>query len=179
LHNVMTKEECATLIEVSEKTGFEDASVFCHFYRERLNDRLTFNDTELADHIWERCKPFVPQEFNHNGNLWKACGLNIRFRCCKYLSGHYFGRHIDGRYTPNGKLQSWMTLMFYINDDFTGGNTVFYDINGGVRFSVAPSPGLAILFWQGDLGHDLWHDGQPILTGTKYILRTDVMFKRE
>jgi len=61
--------------------------------------------------------------------------------------------------------------MVYLNDDFTGGETIFYTEPGTVRLSVRPERGLALIFV-----HRQWHAGAPVLAGRKYVLRTDVMY---
>ncbi len=57
--------------------------------------------------------------------------------------------------------------MLYLNDDFTGGATDFHDFAA----SVTPRTGMALLFQ-----HMLLHEGATVLTGVKYVLRTDVMY---
>jgi len=66
--------------------------------------------------------------------------------------------------------------MLYLNDasEFQGGATRFYNdrFTTESEFEVAPQQGLAILF-----AHDFWHDGQAVVDGTKYVLRTDVIYR--
>lgn len=73
--------------------------------------------------------------------------------------------HKDGPWHENG-LSSQLTLLVYLNDDFSGGNTDFRD------FQVAPVPGTALLFI-----HDTWHEGSAVMQGTKYVLRSDVLYR--
>jgi prolyl 4-hydroxylase len=58
-----------------------------------------------------------------------------------------------------------MTLLLYVNDGFEGGQTTFDDL------VVTPERGMALVF-----RHDLFHAGEPVRGGTKYVLRSDVMF---
>ena len=39
--------------------------------------------------------------------------------------------------------------------------------------SVSPKAGTAVIF-----NHDTLHEGQPVTQGTKYIIRTEIMFRR-
>jgi hypothetical protein len=57
----------------------------------------------------------------------------------------------------------------YLNDDCEGGTTDFRD---GV--SVAPRRGTGLVF-----EHHLVHQGAPVARGRKYVLRTDVMYRRD
>jgi hypothetical protein len=55
--------------------------------------------------------------------------------------------------------------MVYLNDDFTGGETRFTQ---GV---VKPAKGMALVFV-----HQLFHQGDVVTSGRKYVVRTDVMY---
>ena len=61
-----------------------------------------------------------------------------------------------------------LTLIVYLNDDFEGGET---DFDLGV--CVDPRPGTALLFQ-----HFLLHEGCKVTAGMKYVLRSDVMYRR-
>ena len=63
--------------------------------------------------------------------------------------------------------------MVYLNHDFKGGKTLFLDNNGYVKFSGIPKCGSAVVF----TGETL-HQAEPIISGSKYILRTEIIFKR-
>jgi hypothetical protein len=55
--------------------------------------------------------------------------------------------------------------MVYLNGGFSGGETNF----GEVR--VTPETGLGLLF-----DHYLLHEGTAVISGRKYVLRSDVMY---
>ena len=57
--------------------------------------------------------------------------------------------------------------MIYLNDDFEGGATAFDDI------TIHPKKGTALCFI-----HEQKHEGCPIISGTKYVIRTDVMYQK-
>jgi hypothetical protein len=59
--------------------------------------------------------------------------------------------------------------MAYLNDGFEGGETNFELLHE--RITVSPKAGMALLFV-----HHLLHEGAPIRSGRKYVLRSDVMF---
>lgn len=62
--------------------------------------------------------------------------------------------------------------MVYLNSDFTGGETKFYDEDGSrLRVAVRPERGMALGFV-----HLQLHEGAPVVSGRKYVLRTDVMY---
>jgi hypothetical protein len=71
-----------------------------------------------------------------------------------------------------------MTINIYLNavPEFYGGSTRFLSSSSStsVLFKVQPELGLAALFRD-----DVWHDGEELRGGVKYLLRTDFMYKRE
>lgn len=68
---------------------------------------------------------------------------------------------------------SWMTLMVYLNDGFEGGRTRFDFADEPEPISVSPVAGCALAFM-----HDRLHEGEAVKSGAKYVLRTDVMYRK-
>ena len=115
-----------------------------------------------------------------------------RLRCCRYSEGQRFGKHVDGSHPlPHGCVTGY-TLLIYLNGRgdskgrgpasragaegpaLAGGETVFYDERGAVLRSVAPAAGMALLHLHGDECYE--HEGAVVRAGTKYVLRSDVVF---
>ncbi len=61
--------------------------------------------------------------------------------------------------------------MVYLNSDFSGGETKFYGEDRAPRVAIRPEPGMALVFV-----HFQLHEGAPVISGRKYVLRTDVMY---
>ncbi len=61
-------------------------------------------------------------------NTWQVCdeGLNERLRFYRYDVGETFKPHYDGHFARSRQCQSHLTCIVYLNDDFEGGETVFY-----------------------------------------------------
>ncbi len=167
LADFFSAAECERYIAWSEDQGYEEARVQIDgkqtmFKSIRNNSRLMFHDNELAATLWEKFKPFAFPEFGNN----EVSGLNEMFRFYKYEPGQRFKKHIDGSYIRNEEEASYFTLMIYLNDDFEGGETLIE------KHSIKPQKGMALAFY-----HGIRHSGEPIIEGTKYVLRTDVMYK--
>lgn len=166
IQNLWTPTKCQEFIRKSENEGFEKALVNTmngpiEMEDFRNNDRLFWEDEELADQIWKELEEFVPVDLGE----YQALGLNELFRFYRYGVNQQFDWHYDAPYQRNSNEQSFYTFMIYLNDDFEGGATAFQS------FEVAPKTGDALIFSQ-----ELEHAGLPITAGLKYVLRTDIMY---
>ena len=161
----LSPAECVEFIQQSEKIGYEDAKLdigkVIPFVRNNL--RVLHKDEVLAQKLWERLAPFMPQ----TDELTKAIGLNELFRFYKYHKGHRFKGHQDGSYIRSKSEFSRFTFMIYLNEACEGGETKF------LNHSIKPETGMALIFL-----HKLYHEGSEVRNGTKYVLRSDVMFRR-
>jgi prolyl 4-hydroxylase len=179
LSNVLTKNECKNLIAKGEQIGFFEASVRTNNGQQMLksirnNERIMFSDTELADDLFKRINPYL-DEFKVSNNS-PVC-LNDYFRIYKYNKGQRFNQHKDGQEKIDNMISN-VSVLFYLNDDFTGGSTSFYEYtrNDGKmqhnKFeSIKPVSGSALLFW-----HKTFHTGDEIELGEKYVLRSDLFY---
>ena len=99
-----------------------------------------------------------------------------------------FAPHYDGPFVKNFNERSMKTFMIYLNDDFNGGTTnflhedqpLFADSSGRfcapesqIYLKVKPEKGMCIVF-----NHHFLHEGDKV-EGFKFIMRSDVMYKRE
>lgn len=166
IQNLWSPAKCKAFIQRTEKEGFEKALVNTatgpvEMEDFRNNDRLFWEDEELAEQIWEELEEFVPTDLGE----YQAIGLNELFRFYRYDVGQQFDWHYDAPYQRNLNEQSFYTFMIYLNDDFVGGATAFEN------FEIAPQTGAGLIFFQ-----ELEHAGMPIISGKKYVLRTDIMY---
>lgn len=162
-------EECQDWIQKSESIGYEEAKVGLGkkqvmMKEVRNNERLIYDSEELAVNLWERVKDFVPKETY----LGRAIGLNERFRFYKYFPGQEFKPHQDGSFIRNVHEWSSYTFMVYLNEEMVGGETIFNE------HSIKPVTGKALIF-----KHELVHQGSKVIEGVKYVLRSDVMYRRK
>ncbi|MEZ4322896.1 MAG: 2OG-Fe(II) oxygenase [Myxococcota bacterium] len=164
VRDFLSAERCRERIAWSEAEGYEEARLSDGSRRTdvRNNDRLIFDDAALASRWWARVREAVPVLPSAH-----PIGLNERFRFYRYHPGQQFRHHRDGVFQRNDSELSQFTLLVYLNADFEGGGTTFG------RWSVTPETGMALLF-----RHEIEHAGEAVLRGCKYVLRTDVMFRR-
>lgn len=163
--NFLSSIECNNFINLLE----ESPDV------ERLDtrNRLMFHSEELAEILWNRLVPYFDKKvvIDEFGDEWTAYGTNDRFRLVKYDTNDEFALHEDGFFYNNYDERSFATFMMYLNDvdEENGGATTFVDHS----IKLQPKEGLCLAF----LVDRLFHKGDPITSGEKYILRTDVMYR--
>ena len=133
------------------------------------------------------------------GSEWTAIGLCDRIRTYKYDKGDVFPEHLDYkmlRYVVRNGVKylqhSFLTLLIYLNGfpDFIEGVTGYWPDHKGIhcrykrdseklssvkdhQLIVTPKIGRIVL-----QGQDILHEGTAPQKGTKYIIRTDVMYER-
>ena len=170
VENFFTSEECKGFIDFSEKEGYSESLIRSKegevMNKEiRDNDRVIWDRPEVAAQLWELVKDIVPQDVDG----FKPVGLNTRFRFYRYKDGQQFKPHIDGPYKIDEDNKSKITMLIYLNEGFVGGNTTLV-LEGQ---EIEPKEGKLLLF-----EHKIMHCGRPVTEGTKYVLRTDVMYTK-
>ncbi|KAH7021511.1 uncharacterized protein B0I36DRAFT_334551 [Microdochium trichocladiopsis] len=196
MRDVLSTDECKSIIAACEKVGFlpdaplrddgAEASILAH-------NVYWMVDQAFHDVLWDRVKPFIPTELDGR----KARGINRRFRVYRYVPGAEYRCHFDGAWPPSGvdpktgkyvydasppeaKQSSLFTFLVYLNDDFEGGETTFFtpSLREGVMnaYPVQPVMGSIALFPHGESKGALLHEGTGVRKGAKYIIRTDVEY---
>jgi len=173
IHHFLTPEQCAAFIERSEAAGYEEAPIttsagFVMRKDVRDNGRVIIDDVELARTLFEQARPLLPADWYG----WEIVGLNERFRFYRYGPGQRFAPHTDGYFERDNGERSQLTFMVYLNEGFEGGETLF-DLLGR-DLKVVPRTGMVLGF-----AHRLLHEGAPVRSGRKYVLRSDVMYRRK
>jgi hypothetical protein len=171
--------ECEDYIRPGEATGFEEAPITTSrgmivMKDVRNNDRVMIDDAARAEGLYQRFSGYLAPRFRKK---WTPVGLNERLRLCRYDVGQQFDWHRDGCFERTNGERSFFTFMVYLNDDFDGGATSFSDdgfgFSTGRMFRITPAKGMALLFH-----HPILHRGDSVVRGRKYVLRTDVMYRR-
>jgi len=99
-------------------------------------------------------------------------------RCATAHTDAAFGEVVDGK-----EFLTLFTIQLYLNDsqgavgegpDLIGGSTPFLSRDESRRVDVHPKAGRALIFQH--LG--LLHSGDDVVEGTKYTMRTDILYER-
>lgn len=167
IHEFLSDQECDHLLSHSEKTGYEPATVETEKGAKLINDvrnnqRVLYRSERLATTLWEKAAGLIPGKIGHS----VAIGLNELFRFYKYEPGQQFARHTDESYIRNETEASYYTFMIYLNGDYEDGETIFDSA------IIKGEKGMALCFL-----HSLPHAGAVVTRGTKYVLRTDIMYR--
>jgi predicted 2-oxoglutarate/Fe(II)-dependent dioxygenase YbiX len=177
IHDFLSPAECDEFVRFTERLGYADAPITTAAGPVmakgiRNNERVMVDDMSWATTLWDRARPFVPSPYLSR----PAVGLNERFRFYRYDPGQTFRPHYDGYFARNDE-RSQLTFMVYLNGGCEGGETILYiqddglTLPDGAELRVTPEPGKALIFH-----HTLLHEGAPVTTGRKYVMRTDVMY---
>ena len=163
--------------------------------------RATDLRSDIAAELWQRLAPILRPVYpeplrptDHDGSCWEPVAVNPLLRFIRYQAGGALVPHYDAPYVQDEHIRSLQSVVVYLSatDECIGGATRFLvdgqhgvpvgerDLGDGgldsgtTRVSFQPTcAGQAMIF-----DHRLWHDGEGVRSGEKYLLRTDVMFRR-
>lgn len=149
--------------------------------------RTQYHDADLAHCLYQRLEQTVPklgamlsqqQQDNQPYDDWRppkerAVSFNPNIRLYRYDKGMQFARHIDESNVVEGMGVTRVTVLIYLSDCQGGATRFFVDHQPDVCF--APVVGAMLLHVHGD-ECCLEHQGDPVLAGTKWVLRTDVVY---
>jgi len=171
ISGIFTPQECRYYIRLSELYGFEAAKVHMPSGQKmvkniRNNDRVMMISKDISEKIESKVAHCLPQIFDD----MEAMGLNDLIRFYRYNENQRFKMHKDGRYKASDTVESRLSFLLYLNDNYTGGETKFRN----QKIKIKPKSGMALCFV-----HEQWHEGSPLIEGQKYVLRTDVMYKKK
>lgn len=177
IETLLRPRECRAFIEAAEGLGFAPAGLavgddaYRVNERSRNNERVLIEDEQLATGLFSRLSGLLTPRYD--GLALR--GINWRFRIYRYGEGQYFRPHRDVRMDLPGGGRTRHSLMIFLNEGFEGGRTRFFGRGAKgknpVTHQVVPAQGSAVVF-----DHLLLHEGQEVARGTKYAVRTDVVY---
>lgn len=175
LDTPFSSEDCHAWVEQLQSRG-PHATAGAYPSEYRNNDRLVLDDPGLAE-VWRAALvSHLPARLIHEGQVWTLEGINPRFRACRYQDGQAFARHRDGPWRRADGARSLLTAMLYLSppESYAGGETAFFDgpASPAPRQCFRPPRGSLLLF-----SHQAWHEGRPVTWGTKWVLRTDILYR--
>ncbi|KAI0810931.1 hypothetical protein BC629DRAFT_1281172 [Irpex lacteus] len=186
IDNFFSTEECKTFVRFIDSLPLELTPPKKRGEAERVNHRISITSPEFAQNLYKVISPHLPlfpypstARRPANAPLERAPhSLNTNIRLYKYIAGQYFGPHYDDsvKDAVTGAKSEWTLLIYLtgIQDGVQGGETIFYKDKTKEVVSAPLTRGTALLHRHGS--ECLLHEGSPVLSGTKYVLRSDLMF---
>ena len=201
VQDFLSSHEAQQFITLAESLGFEEDAAVSLTRDVRHNESLVWViDQATHDILWQRCQVLL-ENYLKTFSDKKPLGINQRFRFYKYAKGDFFKPHTDGAWPAsavvNEKLianayndrYSLMTFLIFLNDNFKGGETTFYvhkdDSTKAAKRSedvkvvgIKPLEGSVLCFAHGTHPQHCMHGSKEIIEGSKYIIRTDLLFEK-
>jgi hypothetical protein len=162
--HVLTQSECDKLIQLGENNGF-------HEQEDRTLNAWSSIDVPVDDvkFLWERVKHTLTPIVDEELSTWIPSRMNNRLRYSRYNPGQQSHVHTDVPYIASSTLRTFQTVLVYLNDNFSGGETVFFNPSQ----SITPVTGTVTIF-----DHKYLHQGSVVIEGCKYIVRSDILYER-
>jgi 2OG-Fe(II) oxygenase superfamily len=174
--NFFSADECQAWIDLFNSASKMDyvSHPASRSIAQRECYRWHLDDWTLSHQIFQRirtAKLLEGLDFGFSrGEYPITCNGNLRLY--KYDKGMSFGRHIDeSNRTDHGITR--VTVLIYLSDCQGGGATRFH-VTRKQSFAVSPVQGSILFHVHGD--QCLEHEGDPVIRGTKYVLRTDLVY---
>ena len=169
--NFLTNEECDKIIELSKGNMFS-SKVYSQ------NEDLYDNKTRISEQCWlndndlfiKNITDKVKSHTNTHNNYFEE------LQVVNYQPGGFFTPHYDACVGNKSNCERmnkegprYLTVLFYLNDNFEGGETIFPKINKLVK----PEKGKAVIFQNVDnngvIITQALHGGEPVKNGEKWI----------
>jgi 2OG-Fe(II) oxygenase superfamily len=205
LHHILSPLECHRIIQVAQAMGFTPEASYSLSSSSSSSGAtgsaaaadgvVWIAAAPLHEALWQRVAALLPP---HLAPAQALVHLNRRWRIYRYTTGTVYRPHLDGAWTGSGiddqgryqkdlysgKVLSRLTFLMYLNDNFESGGTTFYaparEAGCIAARSIAPRQGSVLCFPHGpgvaQVG--LVHEGSAVTKGTKYVLRTDVLYEK-
>jgi prolyl 4-hydroxylase len=143
---------------VTGRVRRQDGSLQVDPIRRCQTHRIEYGDDPYFDSLTQRVANF----FNVSNLMCIE-----PFPMMKYKPGDLFNWHSD--LTGGFATQRTGTMIMYLNDDFEGGRTCF--LNPAIQ--IQPKRGSALVYYYTP-AEPLVHCGEPVTSGTKFILNAFV-----
>lgn len=171
---IFTIDGLYTIEEISKfKAYVEDANKSNRTFTNSPFKNGKVVNPELSNMMYERIRHFLPTEYIDKSNTcWKFLEAPKFIMYAKVNQGQRFGIHTDTgcEYDAHKNKYSKFTVLTYLNDDFEGGCTKFYDDCFNHTITIEPKPNRTLIF---DI--DLFHSGEPVTNGSKYWIGTELV----
>ena len=163
----------------------EEINKFIEFINTTKYDRkFSTNDfkngkilnSSLSELIYDRIKHLFPKIYIDENNVkWSFVGTSKYIFYSKFKTNEMFDVHTDtgSVYDSVNNIYSKFTLLTYLNDNYIGGETIFYDNEFSETNKIIPEKNKTLIF---DI--NLFHKGNMVIDGEKYWIGTEIVCKK-
>ena len=171
IDDFLSKEECDTLISIATNNNLLRRSKVSTAHGRRESKNRTSSSCFLVPNA--ETKTFLANLDNRIEKLTLVPHSHYeKFQIGKYLPSQKYEAHYDACYYDTKGGMRNITVLIYLNDNFTGGNTYFPSLNK----TIHPRTGRAVMFnnlmpWPFHCYKHFRskHAGLPVTSGTKYV----------
>jgi hypothetical protein len=104
-------------------------------------------------------------------NGMRSCGVDENMQLYRLQEGAgVVPQHVDEDFDGPDNTRALCSILVYLNNGYVGGETVFNSTTPAPRVAV----GGGLVF-----RHDILHEGLTVLSGEKYVLKTDLLFRSQ
>jgi prolyl 4-hydroxylase len=129
--------------------------------RVRSDQLARVDDAALADELLARLRPRLPARLMG----MTLSGIKARLRCYRYRTGEHFGPHGDPSYPGGPGADGLPQRRLRGRTD---------RVPRALDRVISPRRGRALLFQ-----HMVLHEGRAATRGSKYVLRSDVLYRAD
>lgn len=170
--NFLSDDECANYINMINNLSTDQILNFTSDVNDYTNKQpynAVIKCPNIAADLISRYQRY------DNINMLSVRGINPYITFAKYNHGHKFDLHTDtGVIDHERKLMTGYVLLIYLNDNFSSGETIFYNDMFRQIATVKPKTGRAVIFHINTL-----HKGAPVDCAqdghSKYWIGADIM----
>jgi predicted 2-oxoglutarate/Fe(II)-dependent dioxygenase YbiX len=159
IDNFLSKTECETIINMGCDNwlpSLSEKGIILEKYRKSKHISPNIHKGEWLYDITKRC--FLKHNIEITADVLKEVQI------LKYEVGDYIVKHHDTMgYDTNGDtLNRYYALNIILNDDFEGGDFLYYDTNNN-PIKIENKSGIGLIFRT-----NILHEVKPVLKGVRY-----------
>jgi hypothetical protein len=128
---------------------------------------------EWSKMMYDKISVSLPKHYtDRKGQMWRFVSAPKYIMYAKVNTSQQFTIHTDTgcEYDDMCNLYSKFTVLTYLNDDFSGGETQFYSPTFEKTAVISPKTNRTLIF---DI--DLFHSGEMVTSGCKYWIGTELV----
>ncbi len=93
---------------------------------QKLSDALSRTSSSSSSSVGSSAGSGSTNKEAEGSSGWQLTQMNPAVRINVYKAGDHFAVHRDAQFVPNADERSVLSTVLYLNDNFEGGETVFY-----------------------------------------------------